>query len=87
MVSLLHTPRPCSDAGLNCPSAVLIQSARTGHGTSHSPVGAFAMPGMQPCLHPDVECRDIGFDLRGRQVFAMWHMTLSKSILVTYRGG
>ena len=41
--------------------------------------------GMQMCLHPEVEFRDIGFDLRGREVAAMWDMIVSKKISVTYR--
>jgi len=41
--------------------------------------------GMQQCLHPDAEFRDIGFDLRGREVAAMWHMIVSKKIAVTFR--
>jgi ketosteroid isomerase-like protein len=40
---------------------------------------------MQLCLHPDVEFRDIGFDLRGREVPAMWDMIVSKKIEVSYR--
>ena len=30
--------------------------------------------GMRACLHPDVEFQDIGFDLRGDEVGAMWSM-------------
>ncbi len=41
--------------------------------------------GMQRCLHPDVEFRDIGFDLRGRQVAAMWHLVVANGIKVSYR--
>ena len=41
--------------------------------------------GVQLCLHPDVHFNDIGFDLRGREVGAMWHMILSKDLRVTYR--
>ena len=40
---------------------------------------------MQLCLHPEVEFRDIGFDLHGREVHAMWHMIVSKKIEVSYR--
>ena len=40
---------------------------------------------MQLCLHPDVEFGDIGFDLRGREVGAMWDMIVSKGIAVAYR--
>jgi len=40
---------------------------------------------MQRCLHPDVEFHDIGFDLRGREVAAMWDMIVSKKIDATYR--
>jgi hypothetical protein len=43
------------------------------------------VPGMQLCLHPHVEFRDIGFDLRGREVAAMWHLIVSKGIDVSYR--
>ena len=39
--------------------------------------------GMQACLHPDVTFSDIGFDLRGREVAAMWHMIVSHGIRVT----
>jgi hypothetical protein len=41
--------------------------------------------GMQLCLHPAVEFRDIGFDLRGREVAAMWDMIVAKKISVAYR--
>ncbi|MCA9046498.1 MAG: nuclear transport factor 2 family protein, partial [Planctomycetaceae bacterium] len=39
--------------------------------------------GMQSCLHPDVEFSDTGFDLRGKEVGAMWHMIISKGIQVS----
>ncbi len=41
--------------------------------------------GMQKCLHSDVEFTDIGFDLRGKQVSAMWQMICEKGIRVMYR--
>jgi SnoaL-like protein len=41
--------------------------------------------GMQSCLHPEVEFHDIGFDLRGREVGAMWHMIVSNGIAVSCR--
>jgi hypothetical protein len=41
--------------------------------------------GMQSCLHPDVEFTDIGFELRGKEVGAMWHMIVSKGIQVSFR--
>ena len=41
--------------------------------------------GMQQCLHPDVEFSDIGFDLRGRQVGAMWHMICAKGTQIMFR--
>ncbi|MCY2962278.1 MAG: nuclear transport factor 2 family protein [Planctomycetota bacterium] len=40
--------------------------------------------GMQGCLHPEVEFDDVGFDVRGKEVAAMWHMIVSKGIAVTY---
>ena len=43
------------------------------------------VPGVRLCLHPDVHFHDIGFDLHGREVGAMWHMILSKGLHVTYR--
>jgi ketosteroid isomerase-like protein len=39
--------------------------------------------GMQSTLHPEVEFRDIGFDLRGREVEAMWHMIALTGIQVS----
>jgi hypothetical protein len=41
--------------------------------------------GMQSCLHPDVEFSDIGFDLQGREVGAMWHMIIANGIKVSFR--
>jgi SnoaL-like domain len=41
--------------------------------------------GMQSCLHPDVEFTDIGFELRGKEVGAMWHMIVLKGIQVSFR--
>ena len=41
--------------------------------------------GMQSCLHPDVEFSDIGFDLKRREVGAMWHMIIANSIQVSFR--
>jgi hypothetical protein len=41
--------------------------------------------GMQSCLHQDVEFHDIGFDLSGRKVGAMWHMIVSNGIEVSCR--
>lgn len=41
--------------------------------------------GMQDCLHPDVEFTDIGFDLRGRHVNAMWHMICEKGTRIMFR--
>jgi hypothetical protein len=38
---------------------------------------------MQSALHPEVEFRDIGFDLRGREVGAMWHMIALTGIEVS----
>src|SRR4051812_42424956 len=40
---------------------------------------------MQKCLHPEVEFTDIGFDLRGRQVAAMWHMLCIKRVRLMFR--
>lgn len=42
---------------------------------------------MQECLHPHAEFHDIGFDLKGKQVFAMWHMLCVRQggIRVMYR--
>ncbi len=42
---------------------------------------------MQECLHPQVEFKDIGFDLKGKQVRAMWHMLCAREggIRVMYR--
>lgn len=39
--------------------------------------------GMQSCLHVDVAFSDIGFDLRGRNVGAMWHMLIANGIQVS----
>ncbi len=39
---------------------------------------------MQQCLHPKVTFSDIGFDLRGKQVAAMWHMICEKDVNVIY---
>jgi hypothetical protein len=41
--------------------------------------------GMQQCLHPDVEFADIGFDLSGKQVSAMWHMICEKGTQIMFR--
>lgn len=42
--------------------------------------------GMQACLHPAVEFRDIGFDLTGKkQVGAMWHMICEKGTRIMFR--
>src|SRR5262249_26164400 len=41
--------------------------------------------GMQSCLHPDVEFSDIGFELQGRKVGAMWHMIIANGIRVSSR--
>ncbi|MFM9964332.1 MAG: nuclear transport factor 2 family protein [Planctomycetaceae bacterium] len=41
--------------------------------------------GMQQCLHPDVEFSDIGFQLRGKQVAAMWHMICAKGTQIMFR--
>jgi len=38
--------------------------------------------GMQACLHPEVHFSDVGFDLRRREVGAMWHMIISHGIQV-----
>ena len=40
---------------------------------------------MQSCLHPDVEFSDIGFDLHGEEVAAMWHMIIANGIKVAFR--
>lgn len=42
---------------------------------------------MQECLHPQVEFKDIGFDLRGKKVQAMWHMLCAREggIRLMYR--
>jgi hypothetical protein len=42
---------------------------------------------MQGCLHPAVEFKDIGFELKGKQVHAMWHMLCTKDsgIRLLYR--
>jgi hypothetical protein len=40
---------------------------------------------MQSCLHPDVEFSDIGFDLRGEEVGAMWHMIIANGIKVSFQ--
>jgi len=32
--------------------------------------------GMKKCLHPDIQFKDLGFQLHGREVAAMWHMIL-----------
>ena len=41
--------------------------------------------GMQQCLHSDVEFTDIGFDLSGKQVSAMWHMICEKGTQIMFR--
>jgi hypothetical protein len=41
--------------------------------------------GMQWCLHPEVEFSDIGFDLRRKEVGAMWHMIVANAIQVSFR--
>jgi hypothetical protein len=41
--------------------------------------------GMQKCLHPEVEFSDIGFNLRGTQVGAMWHMICDKGTQIMFR--
>ena len=41
--------------------------------------------GMQQCLHADIEFSDIGFDLRGKQVAAMWHMICAKGTQIMFR--
>ena len=58
--------------------------------TIHRFFGAFAYGDfrtMQQCLHPKAEFKDIGFDLRGKQVPAMWHMLCAREggIRVMYR--
>lgn len=42
---------------------------------------------MQECLHPQTEFKDIGFDLKDKQVRAMWHMLCAREggIRVMYR--
>ncbi len=42
---------------------------------------------IQECLHPQVEFKDIGFDLKGKNVHAMWHMLCAREggIRVMYR--
>ena len=40
---------------------------------------------MQSCLHPDVDFSDIGFDLHGKEVGAMWHMIIANGIKVESR--
>ena len=41
--------------------------------------------GMQECLHPDVEFSDIGFNLHGKEVGAMWQMICAKGTQIMIR--
>lgn len=40
---------------------------------------------MQECLHPDVEFSDIGFNLHGKEVGAMWQMICAKGTQIMFR--
>jgi hypothetical protein len=41
--------------------------------------------GMQACLHENIEFSDIGFELRGKEVGAMWHMICAKGTQIMFR--
>jgi hypothetical protein len=41
--------------------------------------------GMRRCLHPDVAFSDIGFDLTGAKVGAMWQMICAKGTQIMFR--
>ena len=41
--------------------------------------------GMQQCLHPDIEFSDIGFNLHGKEVGAMWQMICAKGTQIMFR--
>jgi hypothetical protein len=40
--------------------------------------------GMKKCLHPDIRFKDLGFQLHGKEVGAMWHMICDNGIKITY---
>ena len=41
--------------------------------------------GMQQCLHAEIEFSDIGFNVSGKQVGAMWHMISARGTQIMFR--